>query len=175
MNNKSNAFTLIELVTVLGILSIVMGISTMMLFSMLDFHLRYDEQLKQQSGANRLVSQFRDDVHSNGQPEILQDGEVLLQWQNGENKIVYTLENGEFPEQKFLRRDVLQNQKRIATERYALPDNTSIWFTEGKDQNSGLVAMNLWISTSESAPDKTKFAPFTQTQSNLRTIIAKRF
>jgi prepilin-type N-terminal cleavage/methylation domain-containing protein len=157
-------FTLIELVTVLAILSVVMGLSVMILFSMLDFHLKYDEQLKQWSATNRLAAQFRDDVHRNGHPEILRQDAKLLQWQNGENKITYTLEDGEFPEQKLVRRDVWRNQERIATEHYALLDNTAIWFDEGKEKNAGLTAMNLWTQPPGSKmPDPNRLDSFTRT------------
>jgi prepilin-type N-terminal cleavage/methylation domain-containing protein len=159
-----NGFTLIELVTVLGILSVVMGISVMLLFSMFDFQLKYSEQQQQLSGTNQFVSQFRDDAHRNGQPEILRHDSNLLQWQNGENKITYTLEDGEFSEKKLVRRDVWQNQQRTATELYALPDDVVIWFDEGKENNAGLTAMNLWTPPPETKiPEKNQLDPFTRT------------
>ncbi|MDR1492803.1 MAG: prepilin-type N-terminal cleavage/methylation domain-containing protein [Planctomycetaceae bacterium] len=157
-------FTLVELVAVLGILSVVMGISVMLLFSMLDFQMKYDEQQRQSLGTNRFVSQFRDDVHRNGPPEILRQDANLLQWQNGENKIIYALEDGEFPEKKFVRRDVWQNQRRIATERYALPA-AAIWFNEGKEKNAGLVALNFWTH-----PPGTKIPEPNQLDSFTRVI-----
>ncbi|MDR1957749.1 MAG: prepilin-type N-terminal cleavage/methylation domain-containing protein [Planctomycetaceae bacterium] len=162
--NLRTAFTLVELIAVMAILSVTVGTSTMLLFKMFDFHIRYAESAAQLESTNRLVARFRSDIHTNGQPEISPDGSVLLTWQNAGQEIMYILENGAFPEKKIVRREVRRNGERVNMETYHLPDHTKLGFAEGTDRDAGLTAMSLWtLPPGKEAIVSIPYDPFTRT------------
>ena len=140
------AFTLVELLVVLAILSTVMGISVTLMFSMFDFQQRYAEQSEQLRSTNRFVEQFRSDARLHYTALIEPDGETILQWDDdeGQSKITYSLVPGKFPEKRDIIRRATQGDKLIGTEVYHLPDYAVVQFVTGQDANAGLLALSLW-------------------------------
>lgn len=142
------AFTITELIVVMGYFAIVMGAATVLLFQMFDLQMRSEESSELTRSTNRLVGVFRDDIHRLGKPEIEpgHDGKetVLLLWQAGDTSVRYELHRGRFPGQQMIRRLEQSPEKDRSMEDYRLPDDTDIRFFEGKDKYAGLVALSLW-------------------------------
>ena len=161
------AFTLVELLVVMAILSTVMGISVTLMFSMFDFQQRYAEQSEQIRSTNRFVEQFRSDAQLCYTLQLEPNDETLLQWADGDNIITYSLVPGKFPEKREIVRRVMQGDKLIGTEVYHLPDYAAVQFVMGQDANAGLLALSLW----EQPPGSNVFTaeeldPFTRTLLN---------
>ncbi|MCL2349803.1 MAG: hypothetical protein FWC50_16250 [Planctomycetaceae bacterium] len=163
-----HGFTLIELVAVLGGLVVVMGISMGLLFAMLDFQQRHDEQSMQLRSTNMFFTQFRNDARiASGQPVLSLDATAvssfLIEWPVETGKIRYRLAPGEFPEKQLVIREVWDAEKITGTETYSLPDHAVIWLTEGKNADAGLIALNLWEHRPHTNPPETaQLDPFTR-------------
>ena len=140
---KHHAFTLVELLVVMAILSVVMGISVTLMFMMFDFQQRHTEQSAQTQSTNRFIEQFREDARLRYVPLLAPNDETILQWGNGDNKITYSLVPGKFPEKQDIIRRVWQGDTLTATEIYHLPDHAALRFVSGQDTNAGLLALSL--------------------------------
>ena len=140
------AFTLVELLVVMAILSTLMGISVTLMFSMFDFQQRYAEQSEQLRSTNRFVEQFRVDARLNHFASIEPDGITIQQFTYGNmpSKITYSLVPGKFPEKRDIVRRVTQGDKLTGTETYHLPDYAAVQFVMGQDANADLLALSLW-------------------------------
>ena len=141
---RRKAFTLVELLVVMAILSTVMGMSVTLMFSMFDFQQRYAEQSEQIRSTNRFVDQFRTDARLRYTLQLEPDDETLLQWDDGDRIITYSLTPGKFPEKRDIVRRVMQGDKLIGTEVYHLPDYAAVQCVMGQDANAGLLALSLW-------------------------------
>ena len=187
--NRPSAFTLIELITVLAIFSVVVGTSIALLFQMFEFHDRFEERTVQDLRTDRLVRQFRGDVHDFGLPEAAQsDANILATWTTNEKTVVYTLTDGEFPEKKIVIRSETGQNTQNRTERFDLPDHATIWCTRGAGPHDRLVAMSIWTAMPGVVLENpAELNPFTRTlpeqlagkvdpkyAGNWRTIIAGR-
>ena len=184
---KRHGFTLVELVAVMAALSIVMGIAVVLLIQVFDFKRSHFEYSDGRRTVNRLATDFRSDVHTYGKPEILMDNTVLLRWKTETAIVDYTLEPGRFSGQQNIIRLIQKRGSENQYETYRLPDRTTLYFTEGKDTDAGLVALSLW--TTPLGTDKPKLDdlnPFDRTlpksleqridpkyAGNWRTIIAR--
>ena len=162
-----HGFTLIELIAVLAGLIVVMGISMGLLFAMFDFQQRYGEQSTQLRSANMFFTQFRNDARiASGKPVLSPDSSFLIEWPTGTGKIRYRVISGEFPEKRHVVREVWDAEKITGTETYQLPDYAVLWPVEGKNDHTGLIALNLWEHRSRTAPpDIARLDPFTRTLS----------
>ena len=149
------AFTLVELLIVMAILSTVMGISMTLMFEMFDFQQRYAEQSSQIQSTNRFIEQFRADARLHYTPSIEPNAETILQWSGGDDKITYSLVQGKFPEKRDLIRNVWQRDKLTATEVFHLTDHAVLRFVAGQDADAGLLALSLW----EQPPHTTVISP----------------
>ncbi len=160
------AFTLVELIAVLAGLVIIMGVSMGLLFAMLDFQQRYDEQSEQLRSVNMFFAQFRDDARdASAEPVLVSDASFLIEWPTEAGKIRYKIVPGEFPEQQNVVREVWNGEKITGTETYKLPDYAVLWPVEGKDDNAGLIALNLWEHRPHTeAPDTSQLDPFARTR-----------
>jgi len=162
------AFTLVELLVVLAILSTVMGISVTLMFTMLDFQQRFAEQSEQLRSTNRFVEQFRSDARLRYAPSLDPDADTSLQWDGeGQSKITYTLVQGKFPEKRDLVRRVWQGDRLAGTETYHLPDYAVVRFVMGTGDHAGQIALSLW----EQPPGSNIYTsdeldPFTRTLEN---------
>lgn len=150
--NKSRsvrrAFTLVELVAVLGCLTIITGVAIVLLFQMFDMQSQCEERSDWTRSTNRFTDVFRRDVHELGKPELQSDpdekNEILLRWQSKNSVVEYELHKGEYAGQQIVRRIEKTDKEIRRTEDYRLPDRSDIRFFEGKDKHSGLVALSLW-------------------------------
>ena len=142
---KRPGYTLIELITVMAVLSVIMGVSAVMLVQLFDFQQNNSEYADKVRTADRFVTIFRADVRAYGKPDILLEGNVLLRWKTETETIEYTAQPGEFPDQQNIVRTV-QKEEENRKETYRLPDQTTLRFAEGKDVDAGLVALSLWTS-----------------------------
>ena len=140
---KHLAFTLVELLVVMAILTVVMGTSVTLMFTMFDFQQRYAEQSEQLRSTNRFVEQFRQDARLRYTPQLAPNDETILQWDGETSKITYSLVPGEFPEKRDIVRHVRQGDELIATETYHLPDFAELRFVMGQDANAGLLALSI--------------------------------
>jgi len=177
------AFTLPELLAVMAALSVVMGISVVLLTQAFDFQRANDRYSEGIRTVDRFVADFRNDVHTYGKPEILTDGATLLRWNTGAETVEYIAEPGAFPDQQTVIR-MLQKEGRQSRETYHFLDQTTLWFVEGKDTDAGLVALSLWITPAGTdTPNPNDLNPFDRTMpksnvdpkyaGNWRTIIAR--
>ena len=161
------AFTLVELLVVMAILSTIMGISVTLMFSMFDFQQRYAEQSEQLRSTNCFVDQFRQDARLRYTLQLEPDNETLLQWADGDRVITYSLVDGKFPEKRDIVRRVTQGDKLTGTETYHLPDYAAVQFVMGQDANAGMLVLSIW----EQPPGSNVFTseeldPFTRSLRN---------
>jgi prepilin-type N-terminal cleavage/methylation domain-containing protein len=142
---RITGYTLIELITVMAVLSVIMGVTAVMLVQLFDFQQNTGEHADKIRAADRFVAIFRSDVHTYGKPDIFSEGNVLLRWTTETEIIEYTAQPGEFPDQLNIVRTV-QKEEGKHNETYRLPDRTMLRFTEGKDADAGLIALSLWTA-----------------------------
>lgn len=168
IRNRSNkcplAFTLVELLVVMAVMTVVMGISVTLIFAMFDFQQRQTEQSAQIDSTNRFVTQFRSDARWNDVPVIAPNDETLLQWGDQTGKITYSLKPGSFPEKSDVVRRVWRNGEIVNTETYHLPDHAALRFTVGTGENADRIAMSLWEQPPYTTViDPEELDPFTRT------------
>ena len=142
---KRDGFTLIELITVMAAVSVVMGVTAVMLVKLFDYQQNHGEYSDQRRAVDRFVAGFRNDVRTYGKPEIVTDGITLLRWTTETETIEYTAQPSEFPDQLNIVRTV-QKEEGKHNETYRLPDRTMLRFAEGKDADAGLIALSLWTA-----------------------------
>jgi prepilin-type N-terminal cleavage/methylation domain-containing protein len=179
---KQTGFTLIELVAVMGVLSVIMGIAITLLFQMFDLQMRSEENSDRTRSTNRFVASFRQDIQTYGKPELktgsIASGEKPLRWTLNGKTLEYELLSGKHPGQRFVRRIEKTGEKMNRSEDYALPDGTALSTFEGKDKNAGLVALLLWrqMPVGE-APKPNELNPFEQNGAEYagvwRTVFAR--
>jgi len=177
-------FTLTELLAVMTALFAVMGISVVLLVQTLDFQHGNSVFSDRICAADRLVADFRNDIHAYGQPEIPADG-ALLRWKTETITLDYVIEPGKLPDQSIVVR-TLQKDGQKFCETYRLPDKTTVWCVDGKETDTGLVALSLWtmLAPGMEMPPLETLNPFDRTfqeksqvnlryAGNWRTIIAR--
>ena len=162
---KKHGFTLIELIAVIALMAVVLGITAMMFAQLFDFQQNNSEHSTATQAVNRLVADFRNDVRTYGKPEILSEGETLLRWTTETVVIEYTVQPGEFPDQRNIHRTVRQDDQPVRFETYRLPDRSALRFVDGKDDDAGLIALSLWT-----APQGTEMPNFDELNPFDRTI-----
>lgn len=170
-NRSYRGFTLVELIAVMGCLSVIMGVAIVLLFQMFDMQVRTEERSIEIRRVNRFIDVFRKDVHELGRPEIVTESveteEVLLRWESETATVEYEWKTGEFPGQRFVRRTENMGESIRQTEDYRLPDHSVLQFVEGKDRYAGLVALSLWRQTPGSdIPMADETNPFEKTVLN---------
>ena len=160
---KRPGYTLIELITVMAVMSAVVGISGVLLVQLFEFQQHTGEHADTVRSVDRFVAIFREDVHTYGKPDILSEGNVLLRWTTETETIEYTAQPGEHPNQLNIVRTV-QKEEGNRNETYRLPDRTTLRFCEGKDADAGLVALSLWTSPQGTdVPNLDELNPFDRT------------
>ena len=160
---KRPGYTLVELITVMAVLSVIMGVTAVMLVQLFEFQQNTGEHADKVRSADRFVVIFRSDVHTYGKPDILSEGNVLLRWTTETETIEYTAQPGEFPDQLNIVRTV-QNEEGNRNETYRLPDRTTLRFAEGKDADAGLIALSLWSTPQGTKmPNLDELNPFDRT------------
>jgi len=183
---KRDAFTLTELLAAMAVVSIVMGITAMLLVKLFDYQQNNYEYSEQRRATDRFITEFRNDVHTYGKPQILADGTVLLRWTTNTETIEYTAQPGEFPDQRNIVRTV-RKESGNRYETYRLPDRSALRFAEGTANDAGLVALSLWTTPpGTKTPNLDELNPFDRTipeslayqidpkyASNWRTIIVR--
>ena len=158
------AFTLIELIVIMFLLSTVMGISVTLIFTMFDFQQRQTEQSAQLNSTNHFVERFRNDARSQYIAEIAPNDETVFRWSEGANVITYSITPGEFPEKSNVVRSVWRNEQLVGTETYHLPDYATLRFVAGEGDYAGQIAISLWLQppyTTVINPEE--LDPFTRT------------
>lgn len=174
-------FTLIELLAVMVVMFTIMGISVVLLVQAFDFQRTNNQYSDGIHTVDRFVADFRNDIHTYGKPEIVNDGDTLLSWNT--ETVEYVTQPGLFPDQQTIVRTIRKDGK-VFGETYRLPDRTMLWFVEGKDNDVGLVALSLWTTPKGiETPKPSDLNPFDRTMSkfqvnpkyagNWRTIIAR--
>ena len=185
-STAKQGFTLVELITVIAVLAVVMGISVIMIAQLFDFQRNYNEYSEQQRDANRFAAAFREDVHTYCKPEIVSEGDTLLRWTTETETVEYTKQPGSFPDQCSVVRTV-RKEDQERREIFQLPDRTTLSFTEGKENDAGLVALSLWTTLpGTETPKLDELNPFDRTvpksleqhidpkyAGNWRTIVAR--
>lgn len=161
---------LVELLAVIACLTVILGVSMMLLFQTFEYQIRHNERTDQNRIANRLIEQFRIDVRGiSSEPQIAPEENVFIQWNLPQDQIIrYELHEGKFPENCVVVRSlyVLKDGEReiLATERYQLPDHTQLRFVKGENEFQGLTALCFWIGVAEAASlDVSQLDPFTRT------------
>lgn len=163
---KKTGFTLTELLAVMVVMFVVMGISVILLIQTFDFQRTNDQYSDGIRTVDRLVADFRDDVHTYGKPEILTGGDTLLRFHTGMETVDYVSQPGMFPDQQIIVRTV-RKEGRESGETYRLPDRTTLWFADGKDNDAGLIALSLWTAPpGTKTPKPDDMNPFDRTSSN---------
>lgn len=167
-NRSYRGFTLVELIAVIGCLSVIMGVAVVLLFQMFDMQRRNEERSVEIRSTNRFVVVFREDVHRLGKPEIkansIDQEKVLLSWQSDDSIVQYELQDGDFPGQKFVRRIEKTDEKVRKIDDYRLPDQSVLRFYDGKDDHADLVALSLWRQTpGMNVPKADEMNPFNRT------------
>jgi type II secretory pathway pseudopilin PulG len=180
---RKSGFTLVELIAVMATLFAVMGVSVVLLVKAFDFQQTNTEYADGVRVADRLIAEFRNDVHVYGKPEIPNDGKTLIRWMSDTVTLEYAMEPGIFPDQQSVVRS-LQKDGQTFRETYHLPEKTTVWCVMGKDGNDGLVALSLWTTPQGTElPPLDTLNPFDRTMpeskidpkyaGNWRTIIAR--
>jgi len=183
MRMRKSGFTLVELVAVMAALFAVMSISVIILFQLFDFQQTNGEYSDGIRTLDRLVVDFRSDVHTYGKPEIPAEGNVLLRWKTEEVTLDYVVEPGTFPDQRVILRTLLKEGRKVL-ETYRLPNRTTVWCVDGTETDAGLVALSLWTTPLGMKPPLPEtLNPFDRTMpksqvdpkyaGNWRTIIAR--
>jgi prepilin-type N-terminal cleavage/methylation domain-containing protein len=189
---KRDGFTLIELINVMAAVSVVMGVTAVMLVKLFDYQQNHGEYSDQRRAVDRFVAGFRNDVRTYGKPEIVTDGITLLRWTTETETIEYTAQTGEFPDQRNIVRTVRKEEQTHRAETYRLPDRTMVRFVDGTGNDAGLVALSLWTAPQgtpvphHAVPNLDALNPFDRTipktleeqidpkyAGNWRTIIAR--
>jgi prepilin-type N-terminal cleavage/methylation domain-containing protein len=176
-------FTLVELLAVMVAMFIVMGTSVVLLMQAFDFQRTNDQYADGMHVIDRFVVDFRNDIHAYGKPEIPTDGSTLLRWKTETETVDYVSQPSMFPDQQTIVRTVRKDGQKFG-ETYRLPERTTLWFTDGKDADAGLVALSLWTTpTGTETPKPSDLNPFDRTlpksnvdpkyAGNWRTIIAR--
>jgi len=161
---KKQGFTLIELIAVMAAMSIVVGVTVLLIAQVLDFQRDNGEYSDGIRAADRFVAVFRSDVHTYGKPEILSKGETLLRWTTESEMVDYTIQPGGFPDQQSIVRTVYKDGEQIHYETYHLPDRTALRFADGKDSDAGLFALSLWTAPKGTElPEIDELNPFDRT------------
>lgn len=185
MWKNQTGFTLVELITVLGVLSVVTGIAVTLMFQMFDLQIRSEENSERTRSTNRLVAAFRQDIQTYGKPEIktgsISSGEKPLRWTLEGKTLEYEFLNGKHPGQRLVRRTEKTEKEIHRLENYALQDGAVLCFFEGKDKHAGLVALSLWLQTPGTEPLKPDaINPFERSTTNgteyagsWRTVLAR--
>jgi prepilin-type N-terminal cleavage/methylation domain-containing protein len=164
---QKHGFTLIELIATMAVMAVVMGTAVVMLVQLIGFQRNHDEQANQLRNADRFAAAFREDVHAYGKPVILMEDNTLLRWKTETETIEYVMKPGRFPHQRNIVRTVHRDGQQSHCETYRLPDRTTLWFVDGKDNDAGLVALCLWTSPPHAEPPKIDaFNPFDRTIQN---------
>ena len=180
---RKSGFTLVELLAVMAAMFAIMGVSVVMLIQVFNLQYKNSKYSDEVRTLNRLVVDFRNDVHAYGKPEIPNEGNVLLRWKTESVSLEYVMEPGMFPDQKVIVRTLHEEGKKFS-ESYRFPDQTIIWCTSGEESDAGLVALSLWtISLGTEMPPPETLNPFDRTLSetkiepryagNWRTIVAR--
>lgn len=181
-------FTIIETVIVAGLEFTVFAVVVGLFLLVAETRAKWQQREPARLAAQRLATQFRNDIHDAA--EITVENEKLTLSLASGVKVTYTVETGEFPEQKHLHRVEQKDDSFVRQEDYAVPDYSTVWFTQGKDGFAGLTALNIWTQpvTSHRAeqsalPKPESLNPFTResTETPLdthaaaywRTVIAK--
>ena len=189
---RRTGYTLIELITVMAVLSVIMGVTAVMLVQLFDFQQNTGEHADKVRAADCFVAVFRSDVHTYGKPDIFSEGNVLLRWTTETETIEYTAQTGEFPDQRNIVRTVRKEEQTHRAESYRLPDRTMVRFVDGTGNDAGLVALSLWTAPQgtpvphHAVPNLDALNPFDRTipknleeqidpkyAGNWRTIIAR--
>jgi type II secretory pathway pseudopilin PulG len=140
------SFTLIELIAVMAVMFTVMGISVVILIQAFDFQQTNNEHAEGVRAVNRLLNDFREDVHSFGKPMIPTEGEILIQWKTETAEVCYTRAPSSIsPNQQAVVRWLSKDGQSL-TETYRLPDRTTVWCVDGETTHAGLVALSLWTT-----------------------------
>lgn len=142
---KRPGYTLIEVITVMAVMSAVVGVSGVLLVQLFDFQLNNSEYADKMRAVARFTAVFRDDVHAYGKPEILTDDNTLLRWKTEAETIEYTVQPSEFSDQLTIVRSA-QKGETCRRETYRFPDRTSLRFADGTEGDTGLIALSLWIT-----------------------------
>ncbi|MDR2440665.1 MAG: hypothetical protein LBE12_14985 [Planctomycetaceae bacterium] len=173
MKRKHSGFTLIEAVLVFWAETLVIGLGVGVLFLVTETRIKESRGDSARLAASRLSEQFRSDLHAATQT-TLENNSLRLTFSTGE-EVVYSPEQAEFPKQPVLQRRKIQNDDKIATETYTLPDHSVAWFVQ--DKNTGLVALNIWTQPVDRRdqillpmPKKEDLNPFTREITGQDTI-----
>ena len=160
---KRLGYTLIELITVMAVMSAVVGVSAVLLVQLFDFQLNTSEYADKMRATERFIVAFRGDIRTYGKPEILTEGNTLLRWKTGTETVEYAAQSGEFPDQLNIVRTV-QGEGKERYETYRLPDRTTLRFADGTDNDAGLIALSLWIAPlGTEIPNLDELNPFDRT------------
>ena len=138
------AFTLIELVVVMACVSLIFGVAMVLFFKGFAFQRQYSEQAAIARSTDRFIEQFRSDARTFGRPDCRPEENVLLRWTDGDRQIGYELAAGSFPEKRNVIRLEKQGETVLATETFALPDDSRLTFVEGAGEFAGVLALSLW-------------------------------
>ncbi|MDR1964469.1 MAG: hypothetical protein LBQ50_11870 [Planctomycetaceae bacterium] len=167
MKNNYSGFTLIEIVLVFTAEIFVIGLGVGVLFLVTETRIKEYRRDSVQLAAPRISEQFRADLHT-ATEAVLENDSLRLSLSNDE-RLVYSVEQAEFPGQSILRRNKIVNGKVVATENYPLPDHSVTWFLQGKDSYAGLIALNIWTQPVDNRdqillpiPKKENLNPFTR-------------
>jgi len=180
---RRHGFTLTELIAVIAVLFAVMGVSVVMLLQAFDFQQANDRHAEGMRTVDRLVIDFRTDVHTYGKPEIPTNSATLFLWKTESATVEYVVAPGTFPDQVIIIR-THEVDALLFRETYRLPDRTTVWSAMGTESYAGLVALSLWTSPPGTEPPLPEtLNPFDRTMSqsqvepkyagNWRTIIAR--
>ena len=172
-----------ELVAVMAVMFAVMGVSVVMLMQAFDFQQTSDQHAEGMRTVDRLVIDFRNDVHAYGKPEIPSDSPVLFRWNTESATLEYIIVPGTFSDQKIVVR-TLHTDGDEFRETYRLPDRTTVWGEVGTETAAGLIALSLWTAPPGTEPPLPEtLNPFDRTMpklqvepkyaGNWRTIIAR--
>ncbi|MDR0328134.1 MAG: type II secretion system GspH family protein [Planctomycetaceae bacterium] len=167
---KQSGFTLVELIVVLTALFAVMGVSVVLLVQTINFQRTNSAYLDGVRVLDRLVVDFRNDVHAYGKPVIPNDGNTLLQWKSDTVSLDYIVKEGRFADEQQIVRTLKKDGETIL-ETYRLPEKTTVWCVNGADSDAGLVALSLWtIPLGTKMPPQAELNPFDRTLSTPETL-----
>lgn len=119
VRRRVRGFTLIEVLTVVAVLSMLLSLVAVSLATLLQVGQNSAERLAWQSTWHRLTLEFRADAHAAREATVLGDAANALQLKSvGDTTIVYEIENNA------VKRTAKRDDAIVASEFYLLPEET---------------------------------------------------
>lgn len=147
-----NGFTLIELCAIMACIATILSLTSIMICLIFDLSAKHEEQITNRNSQERLLTAFRQDIKSFGEPEIVSSNEEtpgvreICRWPLNNGSLVYQI----VPWEKSLiqiNRIQSVEGKIPNRETFLMSDNIRVdLYTKIDENSSAVIALSLWRS-----------------------------